>query len=94
MYNIHVCIYILDSDGQPIIKPMSRKQLKKFRKEGGKNVQMIASMSMDIWKVSCYLISVSKYNTYKTTFFQEFDIGIGFLQQHRLNGTCQPNKSQ
>jgi len=40
----------LDKKGSPIIKPMGRKALTKFREEGGKNSQIISSISMDVWE--------------------------------------------
>ncbi|KAF7284314.1 EP300-interacting inhibitor of differentiation 3-like isoform X2 [Rhynchophorus ferrugineus] len=40
----------LNVKGIPVIKPMSSKELTSFRDEGGKNTQLISSISMDIWE--------------------------------------------
>lgn len=41
----------IDENNQPVIKPVTKKRRERYQKEGGVNVQMIASMCEDEWKV-------------------------------------------
>ncbi|CAG9823432.1 unnamed protein product [Phaedon cochleariae] len=40
----------LDSRGEPIIKPIGKRDLKAFRDDGGVNTQIISSINMDQWQ--------------------------------------------
>ncbi|XP_066258203.1 non-structural maintenance of chromosomes element 4 homolog A-like [Euwallacea similis] len=40
----------LDKKGTPVIKPIKKKVLSEFRASGGKNAQIIACFTMDIWE--------------------------------------------
>lgn len=44
--------FFLDKHGQPVVRPVSKTELRKFREEGGVNTQMITSITEDQWKVS------------------------------------------
>lgn len=50
-YMINIVVLHVDESGQPSIKPVSKNRLTTFREEGGKNIQMIASISMEEWEV-------------------------------------------
>ncbi|XP_030761909.1 EP300-interacting inhibitor of differentiation 3-like [Sitophilus oryzae] len=39
----------LDNSGTPLIRPMSKKELKLFRDKGGKNTQIISCINMDLY---------------------------------------------